>query len=212
MVPGFSVTSRPDWNFDPATARAALFKHFGVSTLAGFGFDDDQPCLIAAGALLLYLQETLRASLAHLSRLRPLARDRLLFLDEVTRRGLELTRTLRDGDRAGSLLAVLDRTVTAMGARLLQECILSPLADRPQIEARLDAVGEFVLEHALRQRAARRTWGRLRSATTDRARQHRPSDAARSGSSRPNTPPTAAHQGESDRTARRPTERSRNTP
>ena len=60
------MTPRPDWTFDPATARAALFHHFGVSTLAGFGFDDDQPCLVAAGALLLYLQETLKASLAHL--------------------------------------------------------------------------------------------------------------------------------------------------
>ena len=150
-APGLSVSGRPDWNFDPTTARAALFAHFGVSTLAGFGFDDEQPCLAAAGALLLYLQETLKANLAHLSRLRPFARDQFLFLDEVTRRGLELTRTLRDGGRDGSLLAVLDRTVTPMGARLLQECILSPLADRPQIEARLDAVGELMGEHALRQ-------------------------------------------------------------
>src|SRR5207302_744151 len=58
-----AVTQRPDWTFDPATARAALFNHFGVTTLAGFGFDDTQPCLVAAGALLLYLQETLKASL-----------------------------------------------------------------------------------------------------------------------------------------------------
>ena len=60
------LTPRPDWTFDPTSARAALFQHFGVTTLAGFGFDDDQPCLTAAGALLLYLQETLKASLAHL--------------------------------------------------------------------------------------------------------------------------------------------------
>src|SRR5205807_1517576 len=93
----------------------------------------------------------LKANLAHLTRLRPVLRDRYLFLDEVTRRGLELTRTLRDGDRAGSLLAVLDRTVTPMGARLLQECLLAPLADRKPIEARLDAVGELIGEHALRQ-------------------------------------------------------------
>src|SRR5262249_16795120 len=64
------ITSRPDWNFDPATARAALFHHFGITTLAGFGFDDQQACLVAAGALLLYVQETLKASLGHLSRLR----------------------------------------------------------------------------------------------------------------------------------------------
>jgi DNA mismatch repair protein MutS len=151
MTPGLTVTARPDWNFDPTTARAALFNHFGVSTLAGFGFDDEQPCLTAAGALLLYLQETLKANLTHISRLRTLGRDQFLFLDEVTRRSLELTRTQRDGGRVGSLLAALDRTVTPMGARLLQECILSPLAERKPIEARLDAVGELIAEHALRQ-------------------------------------------------------------
>src|SRR6516165_6348999 len=82
-APAMALTGRPGWTFDPATARAALFRHFGVNTLAGFGFDDDQPCLVAAGALLLYLQETLKANLAHLSRLRPHVTDRLLFLDEV---------------------------------------------------------------------------------------------------------------------------------
>jgi DNA mismatch repair protein MutS len=74
-----------------------------------------------------------------------------MVLDEVTRRGLELTRTLREGDRQGSLLSYLDRTVTAMGARLLQESLLTPLADRKAIEPRLDAVGEFVAGHTLRQ-------------------------------------------------------------
>jgi DNA mismatch repair protein MutS len=146
-----AVTQRPDWTFDPATARAALLNHFGVTTLAGFGFDDAQACVVAAGALLLYLQETLKASLAHLNRLRPYRQHSFLFLDEVTRRSLELTRTLREGERSGSLLAVLDRTVTPMGARLLQEWIVTPLAERSAIEARLDAVGEFGGEHALRQ-------------------------------------------------------------
>src|SRR5262249_53561089 len=70
-LPGIALTARPDWTFDAASARAALFHHFGVSTLAGFGFDDEQVCLRAAGALLLYLQETLKASLAHLNRVRP---------------------------------------------------------------------------------------------------------------------------------------------
>jgi DNA mismatch repair protein MutS len=146
-----TVTGRPDWTFDPDTARAALFRHFGVSTLAGFGFDDGQPCLAAAGALLLYLQETLKAGLAHLARLRPFAHDRHLFLDEVTRRSLELTRTLRDNARAGSLLDALDRTVTPMGARLLGEWVVAPLAERRAIEARLDAVAELLGGHALRQ-------------------------------------------------------------
>jgi DNA mismatch repair protein MutS len=151
IQPQLTVTARPDWNFDPTTARDTLFKHFEVATLAGFGFNDDQPCLVAAGALLLYLQETLKASLAHLERLRPRAEGRYLFLDEVTRRGLELTRTLRDNARAGSLLSVLDRTVTPMGARLLQDWLVAPLAERTAIEGRLEAVAELLDEHALRQ-------------------------------------------------------------
>jgi DNA mismatch repair protein MutS len=151
LAPAMTLTPRPDWTFDPTTARAALFHHFSVATLAGFGFADDQPCVAAAGALVLYLKETLKASLAHLTRLRPWRRDRFLFLDEVTRRSLELTRTLRDGGHDGSLLAVLDRTVTPMGARLLQEWLVAPLADRAAIEARLDAVGELKDDHGLRE-------------------------------------------------------------
>jgi DNA mismatch repair protein MutS len=151
LMPSATLTPRPDWTFDPATAKAALFHHFSVTTLAGFGFEDEQPCLTAAGALLLYLQETLKASLAHLSRLRPYRQDRYLFLDEVTRRSLELTRTLREGGREGSLLSVLDRTVTPMGARLLQEWLVAPLAERGAIEGRLDAVAELLEEHQLRQ-------------------------------------------------------------
>jgi DNA mismatch repair protein MutS len=149
-APALTITARPDWTFDPASARAVLFRHFGVTTLAGFGFQDQQPCLVAAGALLLYLQETLKASLAHLRGLRPYRQEQHLLLDEVTRRSLELTRTMRAGEREGSLLALLDRTVTAMGARLLQEWVVAPLADRPAIEARLDAVAELKDTHALR--------------------------------------------------------------
>jgi DNA mismatch repair protein MutS len=150
-LPQLVVARRPDWTFDPATARGALLSHLGVTTLAGFGFDDRQPCLAAAGALVLYLKETLRASLAHLTRLRPHAETDHLFLDEVTRRSLELTRTLRDGARAGSLLAVMDRTATPMGARLLADWITAPLADHAAIDARLDAVAELRDEHGLRR-------------------------------------------------------------
>jgi DNA mismatch repair protein MutS len=150
-VPTAALSLRPDWTFEPASARAALFRHFGVSTLAGFGFDDQQPCLAAAGALLLYLQETLKISPGHLTRLRPYRPDQFLVLDEVTRRSLELTRTMREGAREGSLLAVIDRTVTPMGARLLAEWLVNPLAGREQIEARLDAVAELADDQGLRQ-------------------------------------------------------------
>jgi DNA mismatch repair protein MutS len=139
-----AVTGRPDWTFDADSARAALHAHFKVITLGGFGFEDDQPCVTAAGALVIYLQETLKASLAHVRVLRPYRADRHLTLDEVTRRSLELTRTHRDRQREGSLLSVLDRTVTPMGARALHDAILAPLAERGPIEARLDAVAELV--------------------------------------------------------------------
>ena len=87
--------------------------------MVGFGFDDQQPCLLAAGALLQYVHDMLKADLAHVRRLQPFVSDRFLQLDEVTRRSLELTRTLREGQRQGSVLAALDRTITTMGARLL---------------------------------------------------------------------------------------------
>src|SRR5262249_1644418 len=148
--PQLTVSRRPGWNFDALSARAVLFNHFGVTTLAGFGFDDEQPCLAAAGAVLLYLQETLKAALVHITRLRPHVAHRFLFLDDVTRRSLELTRTLRDNSRQGSLLSTLDRSVTSMGARLLQEWVLTPLADRVASSSRLDAVEELLHDHGLR--------------------------------------------------------------
>ncbi len=145
-----SLSQRPDWTFDPMTAKEALGKHFGVSTFAGFGFDDQQSCLSAAGALLLYVHEMLKTDLRHIRRLQPYFSNKVLQLDDVTRRSLELTRTLREGERHGSLLAAIDRTVTTMGARLLQEWLLAPLADRPAIEARLDGVTELLVENQLR--------------------------------------------------------------
>jgi len=145
-----ALTTRPDWTFDGLSARKALFDHFKIITCAGFGFDDGQPCLAAAGALLLYAQEMLKTELGHLRKMQPYRGDAVLQLDEVTRRSLELTRTLRDGDRQGSLLAALDRTVTTMGARLLHDWLLAPLTDRAAIEARLDAVEELSKDATLR--------------------------------------------------------------
>jgi DNA mismatch repair protein MutS len=143
-------TARPDWAFDKAIALAALKTQFQVGTMTGFGFEDSQPCITAAGAVILYLQETLKASLAHIRRLKQHRPETLLTLDEVTRRSLELTHTLRDGQRDGSLLSVLDRTVTPMGARMLHDGILAPLTDIAAITARLDAVEELLNDHKLR--------------------------------------------------------------
>jgi DNA mismatch repair protein MutS len=152
MRAGFpsTLTDRPDWTYDPLNAKTALHNQFKVITMTGFGFEDDQPCLVAAGALIQYLHETLKASLAHIRRLKPYRIDRFLTLDEVTRRSLELTRTLRENSREGSLLSVLDRTATPMGARLLHDSLLAPLADKASISARLDAVEELLKEHSLR--------------------------------------------------------------
>jgi DNA mismatch repair protein MutS len=148
--PPRSTTPRPDWTFDPTTATAALRQHFAVSTFTGFGFDDGQPCLLAAGAILQYLQETLKAGLGHVRRLTRYRAESHLVLDEVTRRSLELTRTLRDNSREGSLLSVMDRTVTPMGARFLHDALLAPFNSVTAIDARLDAVEELLKEHQLR--------------------------------------------------------------
>jgi DNA mismatch repair protein MutS len=153
------VTPRPSWDFQADQARAALLGHFGVTTLAGFGVDDDAVEVAAAGALLGYLRETQRSAPAHLARLTPRRRGQTLALDSMTRRSLELTRTLRDGRREGSLLAVVDHTATPMGARLLAEWIGAPLTDLDAILRRQAVVAALVddpaLRHELRTQLAR---------------------------------------------------------
>ncbi len=144
------VTWRPDWSFSLSAARTALAKQLGTASLEGFGFtDDDGPAIAAAGAVLDYLHETQKTQLAHVDRLLPYRPGHRLEIDQASRRSLEITRTLRDGRREGSLLAVIDRTVTAMGSRLLADWLAAPLTDIAAIDARLEAVGELVTEAAL---------------------------------------------------------------
>jgi DNA mismatch repair protein MutS len=139
------VTRRPAWAFSLDTAISALAKQFQTASLEGFGFnDDDGAALRAAGAVLDYLQETQRTSLDHFDRLIPYRVGTFLEVDEATRRSLEISRTIREGRRDGSLLAVIDRTVTSMGSRLLGDRIAAPLTDRQAIDRRLDAVQELV--------------------------------------------------------------------
>lgn len=145
-----TVTRRPDWTFEQQSASTFIKERFGVITATGFGFEDHQPAVTAAGALLAYLKETLKASLAHIRPLRPYNPAKHLVLDETTRRSLELTRTLRDGERQGSLLNIIDRTVTSMGARCLHEALLAPLGEMAAIQGRLDAVEEFLLDNSFR--------------------------------------------------------------
>jgi len=146
------VTSRPAWAFSRQSAEKSLTKHFGTSGLEGFGFaDEDAVAIRAAGAVLDYLSETQKASLEHIDRLIPYRSGTTLEIDEATRRSLELTRTIRNGAREGSLLAVLDRTVTSMGARTLGDWLANPLTDCDAINGRLDAVDELIHEPSLRR-------------------------------------------------------------
>lgn len=145
------VTTREAWEFDPAAARDELVRQFRVHSLDGLGIgDDDLPAVGAAGALIRYLRELQPNGIPHLTRPTVERHGRgVMLLDEMTCRNLELVEPLRtsssNGQRADvTLLAVLDRTITPMGARQLRQWLLAPLTDRASINARLDAVGAIV--------------------------------------------------------------------
>ena len=144
------VTARPSWDFVLDQALKVLNEQFGTTTLAGFGVDDDCPEVQAAGALVAYLRDTQKSAIGHIARLTPYHRKDVLALDEMTRRSLELTRTLRDARREGSLLQAIDRTCTPMGARLLSDWLTSPLTSLGLIVDRHDAVAELVRDSGLR--------------------------------------------------------------
>lgn len=145
-------TERAAWCFAPAHCRRVLLEHFGVTTLDGFGWrDESSPAITAAGVLLEYVHETQKSTLHHIARLEPFVRGSNLLIDEATRRSLELTRTLRDDQRDGSLLAVIDETATPMGARLLADWLSDPLTSRNAIDRRLDAVEELAGNNMLCQ-------------------------------------------------------------
>lgn len=146
---GVLLSERAAWCFSTANAKRVLLTHFGTATLEGFGWEGDSPAIVAAGALLEYVQETQKTTLNHIAGLDPYSRGETLILDEATRRSLELTRTLRDGKREGSLLAVIDETVSPMGARLLADWLSNPLTDIAAINRRLDAVAEFAANPVL---------------------------------------------------------------
>ena len=142
------VSRRPAWEFDAAMAREDLQRQFSVRSLDGFGVEtSDDIAVGAAGALLRYVRELQPAGVPHL---RPPTIERsggTMPLDEMTRRNLELTDSLRGGaGQEGTLIGVLDRTLTPMGARLLRQWILAPLTNVAAVDARLDAVGAFATD------------------------------------------------------------------
>lgn len=140
---GITVYSLESWYFDDDLCRRALMEHFEVKTLAGLGLGDYNCGVIAAGALLQYLLETQKSSLSNLTRLTPYVTGKYMILDSSTRRNLELCETLREKQKRGSLMWVLDKTKTAMGARMLRSFIEQPLIDKKEINRRLDAVEEL---------------------------------------------------------------------
>lgn len=145
------VPARLDaWKFEPGLARRVLLQHFGVVSLDGFGLENLPLAAAAAGALLQYLQQTQLSALAHLRGVRVYSTERALGLDDTTQRNLELLRNRRDGTASGTLLSVLDETVTPMGGRMLREWLLRPLTDVAEIEARLRAVAVALAERPRR--------------------------------------------------------------
>ncbi len=132
-----------NWYFDDDLCRQGLLEHFHVKSLEGLGIADFGCGVIAAGALLKYLTETQKTSLSHMSKLVPYVSGNFMVIDSSSRRNLELVETLREKQKRGSLLWVLDKTRTAMGARTLRGYLEQPLIDRGEIERRLDAIEEL---------------------------------------------------------------------
>lgn len=138
-----AVYSLESWYFDDTACREKLMKHFKVSSLAGLGLSDYDCGVLSAGALLQYLLETQKNDLSHMTRITPYTTGKYMMLDSSTRRNLELCETLREKQKRGSLLWVLDKTKTAMGARMLRKFIEQPLIEKQEILRRLDAVEEL---------------------------------------------------------------------
>ena len=138
-----SVNALESHMFDDDGCRRILMKHFKVNTLIGLGVEEFPTGLLAAGALLQYLYDTQKTDLEHFTHIYPYLTSRYMLLDSSTRRNLELTETLREKQKRGSLLWVLDKTKTAMGARPLRNYIEQPLIEKDEMEKRLDAIQEL---------------------------------------------------------------------
>lgn len=138
-----SVNALEAHMFDDDGCKRLLLRHFRVNTLIGLGIEEFPVGITAAGALLQYLYDTQKTELSHFTHIYPYLTNKYMLLDSSTRRNLELTETLREKQKRGSLLWVLDRTKTAMGGRLLRSMLEQPLIDKAEMEKRLDAVEEL---------------------------------------------------------------------
>lgn len=135
-----SHTEAPDYYFNLETDEETLKRQFHINSIEGLGLKDSPACVASCGALMQYLHETQMSSLSHINHIETYSVDSFMILDSATRRNLELTETLRDKQKRGSLLWVLDKTKTAMGARKLREFVEQPLLYKDAIEKRLDAI------------------------------------------------------------------------
>ena len=140
---GICINSLEPHFFDEEQCKKILLKHFHVLSLQGIGIEEFPVGTVAAGSLMQYLYDTQKNTLAHLTHIYPYLTSKYMLLDSSTRRNLELCETLRDKQKKGSLLGVLDKTKTAMGGRLLRKYIEQPLIDKDKITKRLDAVDDF---------------------------------------------------------------------
>ncbi|MBQ9990827.1 MAG: DNA mismatch repair protein MutS [Lachnospiraceae bacterium] len=140
---GISIFALEPYFFDEGNCRKCLTGHFQTKTLSGLGIEDFPSGIIGAGALLQYLYETQKISLSHFTHLYPYLASSYMLLDSSTRRNLELCETLREKQKRGSLLWVLDKTRTAMGGRMLRTWVEQPLIRKDAIEQRLDAIEEL---------------------------------------------------------------------
>ena len=141
---GIVLYSLEHWYFDDSLCENTLKEHFRVNSLEGLGLADLECGMIASGSLLKYLYETQKNSLEQISAIHPYTTGKFMVLDSSTRRNLELVETLREKAKRGSLLWVLDKTKTAMGARMLRSFVEQPLIEKEEIEGRLDAIEELM--------------------------------------------------------------------
>lgn len=150
-----SHTEAPDYYFNLETDEKTLKRQFHINSIEGLGLKDSPACVASCGALMQYLHETQMSSLSHINHIETYSVDSFMILDSATRRNLELTETLRDKQKRGSLLWVLDKTKTAMGARKLREFVEQPLLYKDAIEKRLDAIEainkELIVREELRE-------------------------------------------------------------
>lgn len=139
----FLFTKVDDWVFNLDYAKEILTNHFGTQSLKGFGIEEMREGVIAAGCIMNYLNETQKNNLPHIKKIYHYDYTDYIILDPSTKRNLEITSSLSEGGREGTLISILDRTQTAMGGRLLKKWVSRPLKRKEQIEKRLNAVKDF---------------------------------------------------------------------